>query len=178
MKVGGGKQKGADFERGVCKRLSLWVSHGARADLYWRSAMSGGRATIQRKAGQRNLSQGGDISAVGELGHSLTDRYSIECKFVKDLELASFIIHHRGALMSYWRQTRRDAAAARKAPLLIAKQNNYPALVLAPSAHAEDLGLAAGEDGFPATLVSIEGNRVLISLLDRMLEQPYTLDQK
>ena len=50
-KPGYGKQKGGEYERTVCKKLSLWVSNGTRDDIFWRSAMSGGRATLQRKKG-------------------------------------------------------------------------------------------------------------------------------
>ena len=47
MRKGGGKEKGSSFERLVCKRMSMWLSKGERDDLFWRSAMSGGRATVQ-----------------------------------------------------------------------------------------------------------------------------------
>jgi hypothetical protein len=54
MRKGGGKQKGSQFERDVCRELSLWVSHGKQEDVYWRSAMSGGRSTVAALKGARS----------------------------------------------------------------------------------------------------------------------------
>lgn len=124
------KQKGGEFERQVCKTLSLWVSDGKRKDLFWRSAMSGGRATI---AGKGELSrQCGDICAISPEGHKLTDPYYIECKFLKDLQMRWFMIGvgGRDSLLTFWRQTCEQAKQYKKKPMLIARQNNFPTLVL------------------------------------------------
>jgi len=52
MRKGGGKAKGASFERDICRRLSLWVSAGKQEDVFWRSAMSGGRSTVADSSSQ------------------------------------------------------------------------------------------------------------------------------
>ena len=44
MRKGGGKGKGGNFEREICKALSLWVSKGLNVDLYWRSARPNDKA--------------------------------------------------------------------------------------------------------------------------------------
>ena len=75
-----GKQKGSEFERYICKTLSGWASYGKRDDLYWRSAMSGGRATVQFKKNIKNTSQVADISCIDSAGEFLTDLCCIECK--------------------------------------------------------------------------------------------------
>ena len=36
--------KGSEFEREMCKCLSLWWTDSKRDDVFWRSAQSGGRA--------------------------------------------------------------------------------------------------------------------------------------
>jgi hypothetical protein len=167
-KAGGGKAKGASFEREVCKRLSLWVSEGKHSDLLWRSAMSGGRATVGAKAGVRNRTQGGDISAVGELGHDLIQRWSVECKHVKTLDLMQAMLNRQGALMKYWRQTKLDASRQRKLPLLIARQNHFPVLVVFPTAHAAELGITKPMVHFP-----VEGGSISIALFEHMVSQPY-----
>jgi hypothetical protein len=124
-----GKQKGSAFEREVCKKLSLWVSHGKSVDLFWRSAMSGGRATVARTRG-RVVRQAGDITAVAPEGHALTDLTYIECKFYRDLDIESFLIHEKGKLAGFWRSTKINAKVNVKAPWLIAKQNRLPTLLI------------------------------------------------
>jgi hypothetical protein len=124
-----GKAKGSAFERTVCQQLSLWISAGKQKDLLWRSAMSGGRATVAQKRGDRLSNQAGDISAVHPDGHKLTDRFCIECKFYADLDLGAFWFG-KGKLAQFWKETRDEAQNHFKRPLLIAKQNRLPAIVL------------------------------------------------
>lgn len=124
-----GKQKGSAFERDVCKSLSLWVSKGKQTDLFWRSAMSGGRATVGRKKGEL-LRVAGDICAVTPEGHVLTDKYYIECKFYRDLDIDAFFTKSRGKLTQFWIECAEGARNYNKAPMLIAKQNLIPTLVL------------------------------------------------
>lgn len=129
MRKGGGKQKGAAFERHVCQQLSLWLSRGKRKDLLWRSAMSGGRATVSHRKGDILTSQGGDVSAIDPLGAILTDRFCIEIKFYKDLDLHAFWLGY-GTLYAFWMRACTDAKRYGKEPMLIAKQNMYKTIVL------------------------------------------------
>jgi hypothetical protein len=131
MRQGGGKSKGASFERLTCIALSQWISNGKRKDLLWRSAMSGGRATLGFRKGERHLSQGGDVSAIDPLGATLTGRFCIEIKFYRDLDLGAFWLGH-GKLYRFWERASEDAKKYGKEPMLIAKQNLYPTLVLVP----------------------------------------------
>jgi len=120
----GSKQKGGQFERQVCKQLSLWMSRGMHDDWFWRSAMSGGRATVQRRKGKRNQTQVGDVSAIHPQGARLTDVFVIECKNVKDLALHGlFFDPPYGALVDYWRELCK--VAGDKSPMLIARQNFF-----------------------------------------------------
>jgi len=130
MKPGGGKNKGSAFERRVAEALSLWVSGGKRKDLFWRSAISGGRATQRNKKGEQIRTQLGDICAVDPLGNGLTDKYFIELKHYKDLEISSFLLRGTGLLASFWLKASAEAAKYNRLPLLIARQNNYPIFVL------------------------------------------------
>ena len=129
MRAGGSKQKGGAFERKICVALSLWVSNGKKKDLYWRAAMSGGRATIGKKRGEHLSRQAGDICAVSPEGHSLTDKYYLECKHHKNLRLDSFIFG-TGLLTKFWKETCIQATRYGKEPMLIAKSNNMPIVVL------------------------------------------------
>ena len=130
MRAGGGKQKGASFERDVCRRLSLWLSGGLRDDLMWRSAMSGGRATVQFNRGAKNLTQSGDISAVGEGAFAFCERNFIEVKHYRDLGIGRSIVCGTGHLAKFWRVARREANRYGKRPMLVARQNLYPTIVL------------------------------------------------
>ena len=130
-----GKQKGAGFERKTCKALSLWVSGGEREDLFWRSAMSGGRATVGRKAGKEHARHAGDISSTSPEGHALTDRWYVECKAYKDLDIVAAFVNGNGKLAKFWRETVEQATHYKRMPMLIAKQNITPTLVLVPTAH-------------------------------------------
>jgi len=149
MRAGGGKAKGSSFEREICKRLSLWLSHGKRTDLFWRSAMSGGRATIANRLGRGGrikVRQPGDITAVAIEGAVLTDRYVIECKHVRNLQLTAFLLEGRGAKQSiagYWKKLRGEAKRHHKLPMLIAKQNNMPVIVVLENGITDSLSDAS-----------------------------------
>ena len=131
MGKGTGKSKGSAFERRICQHLSLWATNGKRRDVFWRSAMSGGRATLLQRKGRVASNISGDIAAVGKEGHELLDRFSIECKSYKDLGLVAFLLGtHKGLLSSFWNHHRGVAISAGKRPMVIAKQNNMPVVVL------------------------------------------------
>ncbi len=133
MRPGGGKQKGAQFERDVCKALSLWISGGEHEDVFWRSAMSGGRATIARQKRRDASSAAGDISAVRPIGAVLTNRFLIECKFYHDLNLMGLFenfLRPSPGIAAFWSILRKEAAAINREPMLIAKQNRMKTCVL------------------------------------------------
>lgn len=126
-----GKRKGSEFERQICRDLSGWISHGEREDLFWRSAMSGGRATVAAKSGKMLRAQCGDITAVDPAGNILTDNCYFECKHLKRLSFDSIIKESvgRGTLLSIWCDTVDKAALYSKHPVLICRQNGFPTLV-------------------------------------------------
>ncbi len=133
MRVGGGHAKGASFERSVAVSLSLWVTAGNRDDLYWRSAMSGGRATIGLKKGKTRSSQAGDITSIDPVGSWLTDRFIIENKHYADLDIASGILANTGRLHKFWVDLVAVSHAIGKMPLLIAKENHRSVLLILSS---------------------------------------------
>jgi len=137
---GGGKAKGSDFERYVCKRLSLWISRGKREDIFWRSAMSGGRATIQ---GAKNRAQAGDISAVDPLGAPLIELFLIECKSYKNLNLMGLINPKsaKDGFPTFWPRCEADAAERNKSPMVIAKQNRWGEIVCLYPEHISMFGV-------------------------------------
>lgn len=125
MKAGGGKQKGGQFERDVCKRLSYWISKGTREDIFWRSAMSGGRATVHGM----KVRQAGDICAVAPEGHAFCNKFFVECKHVKKLGLDQFIVKDTGPLATFWKKAHEQASKRGLHTMIIARQNGWPIMV-------------------------------------------------
>lgn len=74
------KNRGSAFERSFCKELSLWWSDNKRDDLFWRTATSGGRATVRRKKGKASAGMHGDVQSVHPKSRAFTLLYTIELK--------------------------------------------------------------------------------------------------
>jgi len=91
--------------------------------------MSGGRATVHHRRGVV-VRQGGDICSVTPEGHELTDYWFIECKHVKRLALDQFAVKGTGPLAQFWKKTQREAYKYNREPMIIARQNGWPVLVI------------------------------------------------
>ncbi len=72
--------KGSSFEREICKALSDWWTGGADSDVFWRTANSGGRATVRRKKGKNSKHHNGDVDAIDPIGKPLIDLLTLELK--------------------------------------------------------------------------------------------------
>lgn len=166
-KAGGGKAKGAAFERDVCKALGLWVTAGKRDDVFWRSAMSGGRATIRQRGGKETRHQAGDISSVHEAGHVLTSYWFIECKFVKNLRITNFVLQTGGGLMEYWRTAVKESRKHSRTPMVIAKQNRGMTIVVIPESERVKFGWA--RNACVATVLDEDCHAAILSF-DAMID--------
>lgn len=164
MKAGGAKAKGSSFERQTCKALSLWVSHGERQDLFWRSAMSGGRATVQMKRGIGNRTQMTDISAIHPEGDKLTSLFFIECKHVRSIDLAQALVQRTGFLIRTWTKMQnilaRDRATVGRvlalSPMLVAQQNYMRTLMFITNhGRTRLLGVDPGLSTHPALIAIV-----------------------
>jgi hypothetical protein len=131
MRSGGGKAKGSEFERNVCKLLSLWITDDQRDDIFWRSAMSGGRASVKFQKGKDNITQVGDISAIDPIGHKLIDNFVVECKSYNNIKIDSMIygVPKGDSLLGFWEQLKHISYNARKFPIIIFKQHAKPILI-------------------------------------------------
>lgn len=129
MKRGAGKAKGSAFERETCRFLSLWISNGARKDIFWRTAGSGARNTNARNRGETLAYQGGDIGASDPMAYKFLDKFSVEIKFYRDIRLQALLFGGTSKLPDFWNQCKLDASQEQKEPMLIVKQNNMPVLV-------------------------------------------------
>jgi len=133
-------EKGAAFERLVCEKLSLWQSSMRRRDLFWRSAMSGGRATLATRRGNASefAGSGGDVTAIDPEGEPFIKLFIVECKTWKDLGLARIVYgKEKTDLLKAWEKVRAEDPL--RIPLLIAKQNRQPILVMTDIAGSEKI---------------------------------------
>lgn len=73
-------RKGGDFEREFCTLLSSWWTGGEDTSCFWRTAMSGGRATVRRRKGLNTRGHAGDICATDDCGLPLTRAITFELK--------------------------------------------------------------------------------------------------
>jgi len=133
------KQKGAAFERSICKQLSLWVSGGKREDLFWRSAMSGGRATVHKDKSKVGA-QAGDICSIDPMSSELVSKYYIECKNYKDLNFDSYIYSDKGILSSLIEETLKQSYLYNKKLMMIFKEARRPIMVATNSVILSSFG--------------------------------------
>lgn len=130
MKPGGGKQKGANFERATGKGLSNWLTCGERGDLFTRNVLSGGKFT---NAEQRGKKEGipGDLMAAHPLAYEFLTHFLVECKHYADLGLDTFFYDRRrkSFLWTVLTHTKKQARSAELHWLIIAKQNLKQPLV-------------------------------------------------
>lgn len=128
MKPGGGKHKGASFERQVCVQLSRVVDPDGEDTIFWRSAISGARATVQNRKGVINKTQLGDVSCVHTKGEWLTKHFIIECKNYSNMQVANSLIKSVGRLATFWRALCKLCLSHNKAPMLIFKEHGSDVL--------------------------------------------------
>lgn len=76
----GRSAKGSAFERWLCRRLSVWWTHGERDDVFWRTPGSGGRATNRARLGKSTKNHSSDVLASDPIGQPFLDLFSPEAK--------------------------------------------------------------------------------------------------
>lgn len=130
MKPGKSKNKGGNFERDISKKLSLFLSNGERDDGLWRSQSSGARATNRQKTNKYTENQYGDISSTAPFTKSFIDKYIIELKHYKSINLMSLFNSEKNLISEWWSKLNNSAKITEKIPLLIIKANNYPILLI------------------------------------------------
>lgn len=131
-------QKGGAFERMICKQLSLWWSGGASDGLFWRTACSGGRATVRTRKGMRTENQYGDITATSMEGAAFTKLVCCELKRGykwNPLELLNNKCRTDHPLIVHVAQAREQAVNS-KSPWwwLVFQQDRHDVMVVLPHA--------------------------------------------
>lgn len=129
-KAGTGKQKGNCFENDRAKELSLWITKGARIDIFERSSSSGAKATMHRKLGRDAFSsQAGDIASSDPLGEQLTKPIMIECKHYADMQYQNLLFGGKGGVVQFWHKLLEECDYYKKHPMLVCRQNNRPIIL-------------------------------------------------
>lgn len=109
--------KGGEFERDICKFLTVWLTGKPKPYAFWRMPGSGSFATIS----EENVNMSGDIRGITSEGMEITDIISIECK--TGYPKTSFWQHIKGTkgfnLKLFWIQCLEDAKKPGKHPILI-----------------------------------------------------------
>lgn len=137
MKQGGGKAKGSEFERKLCRAISLFWSDGKSDDLCWRSAASGARGTVSRT---KTRAYHGDLVSTDPSIDPLFKVFSFEAKHYRKFDAAEFIRGNKGcALFIFWRQAVRSARLSGRFPVLIVKPNFFDELLILEKSVAESL---------------------------------------
>jgi hypothetical protein len=128
-----GKAKGGQYEREVARRLSKWISGGSREDLIWRSNSSGGQFSQKAKTTGGYSNQAGDLTSIDPMSTWFMDRFVVEIKTYKDLQVKNIIYRAKSKLIEFWDVHEELAKKVSKIPILIAKELRKPALILMPS---------------------------------------------
>jgi len=129
MKQGSQKQKGNNFENAVAKKLSMWITYGQRKEVFDRSPASGAKATAHAKKGILYKNQAGDIVALEDLGYAVTNKFIIECKHYRDLNLNGLVYGNKTGVLEFWLKLLKECKEFKKQPMLIARQNHRPILL-------------------------------------------------
>lgn len=126
--------KGDNFEREMCRYLSLWWSEGERDDIFWRN-----RTRITSKT-KDVIQQMGDLTAVQPSGIPFIELFSVEFKvgYSKTkqgkrtkiipwdvLDIIDGKPTGDKVLFRFWEQTFRDAMASQRIPMLIFKRDHH-----------------------------------------------------
>lgn len=127
------KAKGANHEREICRKLSLWLSRGERADLFTRNVLSGGLHTRTASG------QPGDVAAAHPVSYDFLQVFHVECKHWSNIQVEALLWSDRGKLRSVLSKLDSDARKARRIYILIARQNFRPDLVFMPHGVAYDI---------------------------------------
>lgn len=170
--------KGASFERDISRQLSLWWTHGERDDVFWRSSMSGGRATVRAKKGQKTAYQNGDITATDPIGSQLIENVVIELKRGYSrwcvLDLVDSPKPEKSTLAAFLGQVEEECKNASVSSfMLICKRDGRRPVVLFPMGMITlEAHMALGQTNMLSVYASSIKNTITCVTLDKFLAIP------
>jgi hypothetical protein len=128
--------KGDNFERSVCRALSLWWTEGERDDVFWRNRT---RITSDSPGALRQL---GDLTATHTVGIPFIEVFNVELKTgysktkagkkhkVIPWDLLDLIDGKGKIFLDFWEQTQTDAILSKRFPMLIFKRDYHNPVVV------------------------------------------------
>jgi len=129
MRPGGGKEKGNQYERDVCRDLTKWIHGKDKPLLFWRSTTSGGHWTTTKSA----KSQAGDIAVIADPDDEGFDEaiwflrhFTFECKRTKPVKMQ---LGHTKEFEKLWQQAVEQARGLNREPLLFVKFDHRKELI-------------------------------------------------
>jgi len=129
--------KGSGFEREIAKELGLWWTDGERDDIFWRTAMSGGRATVRRKKRVKTENSAGDLCYLDPIGKPLIDLLLIEIKrgYSNEVSVLNFLDKAERSkdpvLFRWWLKAEQERAdAKRKWTVIIFKRDRHEKCIM------------------------------------------------
>jgi hypothetical protein len=120
------KEKGSEYEREMGTVTSLWLTKGLKDDTVTRTEGSGARFT--------NVGKGapGDLTTCHPLSYPFFDKYVVECKCWRYIEMIDFIIM-KGEIYEAFQNLIKQCKVCERLPFMLLKQNYKPTLVICPS---------------------------------------------
>jgi hypothetical protein len=91
-----GRDKGLRFERDFPKELSLWWSEGDSRYIFSSTHGSG------TKGNPEVVEEFGDVMSVKECGRKFTDKFRIELKHYKSVDLWKLISNNKSFIVEWW----------------------------------------------------------------------------
>lgn len=140
--------KGSSFEREIAKMLSLWWTRDLpepRDDIFWRTANSGGRATVRGRKGKGTANSYGDLLAVDPLGQPFIQAFTVELKRGYNRSSLADLLDRKvkGALTQYekWlvKLIQTAATAGSRSWMLLARRDQRQTCVYLPASAWEFL---------------------------------------
>lgn len=121
------KSKGSAFEREICKRLTIWLIGKDKPIQFWRSAASGGLATLNSK----NITVTGDIQALTPEAMKIAKYISFEAKTgYKDATFDNFFKDNKSDILrSFWIQCVSSARKSDKFAVLIFRKKGCQVII-------------------------------------------------
>ena len=131
-------KKGPNFERSKCKQLSLWWTQDEtepHTGAFWRTANSGGRATIRAKQKLKTPNSYGDVGYLDACGKPFIDNCLLELKrgYTKDISILDLLDKKTGIpiLLKWYNKAEEERKLAkRKYTIIIFRRDRHESCIL------------------------------------------------
>jgi hypothetical protein len=179
--------KGSNFERDICKQLSLWWTQDLdtpRNDIFWRTSQSGGRATQRAKSKLLTAYSYGDMTFIDPIGKPFIDLFLVEIKrgYTNKINPLDFLDSKKKHILiqDWWEKGEKEKdLASRKDTLIIFRRDQHKACMLFSRKLLTKLKTWFGTFESTLYLKTLQYNLVVI-LLSEFLDKcdPYIFDQE